>query len=198
MTVRELGVALSERLDDGDNGATVGPDVDVEGMLLSRLVNARAVNGPKDIVETLRLVELVPPLGSVRLLALRVAEGVTMAGTITFWTADPLVANTVTLNVPVATEPTVRVDVAVPFAFNVSVVGAKVIDGPAGDEKADSVKFPANPAKLVAVTLADPKEPTVNDRMLGLAVRTKFGLVTLIRTRLESTVLPLVPVTVAK
>ena len=70
-------------------------------------------------------------------------------------------------------------DAAVPSDVTVTMAGLRVTDGPAGDTVLFSVTFPANALMLVMLSVELAEPPTVNARVLGLAVMMKSGEVRL-------------------
>ena len=76
------------------------------------------------------------------------------------WESVPLVAVTLTLNVPVAAlaDVTFRVELPAPFEVSVIVEGLRLVVGPVGETEAAMVTVPVNELRLVTVMVDFPEE----------------------------------------
>jgi len=77
------------------------------------------------------------------------------------WESVPLVAVTLTLNVPVAAlaDVTFRVELPAPFEVSVIVEGLRLVVGPVGETEAAMVTVPVNKLRLVTVIVDIPEDP---------------------------------------
>jgi len=117
------------------------------------------------------------------------------------WESVPLVAVTLTLNVPVAAlaEVTFRVELPAPFEVSVIVEGLRLVVGPVGETEAAMVTVPVNELRLVTVIVDFPEDPWRMLNEVGLAERLKSGAgVTWYVTLVWEDRAPLVPITIAR
>ena len=93
------------------------------------------------------------------------------------WESVPLVAVTLTLNVPVAAlaDVTFRVELPAPFEVSVIVEGLRLVVGPVGETEAAMVTVPVNELRLVTVIVDFPEDPWRMLNEVGLAERPKSG-----------------------
>ncbi len=71
---------------------------------------------------------------------------------------------------------TLTVDRAVPFALRLRMNGLIPTPNPTGGGEVESVTFPANPFRLVKLTVENPMEPAVIVRFEGEALIAKSGV----------------------
>jgi hypothetical protein len=77
--------------------------------------------------------------------------------------------------VPLKLSLTFTCDWAVPFPLSVRTTGLIPTPNPTGGAEVESVTFPANPFRLVTLTVENPMEPAVMVRFDGEALIAKSG-----------------------
>jgi len=78
--------------------------------------------------------------------------------------------------VPLKLSLTLTVDRAVPFPLRLRMTGLIPTPNPTGGAEVESVTFPANPFRLVTLTVENPMEPAVIVRFDGEALIAKSGV----------------------
>jgi hypothetical protein len=110
----------------------------------------------------------------VRLVGAETVKSVTLTVTWTDWDADPLVANTVTVYVPLVEELAVSVDVPVPPLVKVMLEGLMELVKPEGETLVERETVPAKPLRLVRVIVEVAELPDWAVRLVGLAEMLKL------------------------
>src|SRR6266849_8190580 len=99
----------------------------------------------------------------------------TLEAIVVLWDREPLEPITVTVKFPVRVDENVRVEVPVPCALRVMLVGLSVRVGPVGELEAVSAIVPVKLLMLASVIVELAWEPTGVVRLAGLALLVKFG-----------------------